>query len=114
MKFVESFKKEDFVKPSETSLFDRNGKPIETNNEKEVFAKSMYIDIGDNAKQSKYFLRTHNNVPYDPNGQYSHRETYLRTELRPVSKQTFESYISYLQTKNQLHMTKAQRGFING
>jgi len=111
MKFIESFKQEDFVKPFEAMMVDRSGK--NTDDEKKAFAKSIIIDIG-NANQTKYFVRTHNNVPYDPNGPYSHRETYLRTELKSVSKQTFESYISYLQTKNQLHMTKAQRSFING
>jgi hypothetical protein len=111
MKFVESFNKEDFVKPSESLMVDRVGK--NTDDEKKAFAKSMIISLGD-TNQTKYFVRTHNNVPYDPNGQYSHRESYLRTELKPVTKQTFESYVAYLQTKNQLHMTKAQRSFING
>jgi hypothetical protein len=111
MKFVEQFKKEDFVKPSESSMVDRIG--IETNDEKKAFAKSIIIDLGD-TRQVKYFVRTHNNVPYDPNGPYSHRETYLRTELKTVSKDTFENYTTYLKTKNQLYMTKAQRSFING
>ena len=111
MKFVEQFKKEDFVKPSESFMIDRIG--AETNDEKKAFAKTLIIDLGDN-RQTKYFVRTHNNVPYDPNGPYSHRETYLRTELKTVSKDTFENYTTYLKTKNQLYMTKAQRSFING
>lgn len=111
MKFVESFKKEDFVKPSESSMLDRAGNS--TLDEKQAFAKSVVIDLG-NANQTKYFVRTHNNVPYDPNGPYSHRETYLRTELKNVSKETFENYITYLKTRNQLYMTRAQRSFING
>jgi signal peptidase I len=111
MKFVEQFKKEDFVKPSETSMVDRTGQDIQ--DEKKAFAKSVVIDLGD-TNQIKYFVRTHNNVPYDPNGPYSHRETYLRTELKNVSKETFESYVTYLKTRNKLYMTKAQRSFING
>jgi hypothetical protein len=39
MKFVEQFKKEDFVKPSESSMVDRTG--IETNDEKKAFAKPV-------------------------------------------------------------------------
>jgi hexokinase len=111
MKFVEQFKKEDFVKPSESSMVDRTGK--DTDDEKKAFAKFVVIDLG-GTNQTKYFVRTHNNVPYDPNGPYSHRETYLRTELKNVSRETFENYITYLRTRNQLYMTKAQRSFING
>lgn len=111
MKFVEQFKKEDFVKESESIMIDRTGK--NTSDEKQVFAKSVAINLGD-TNQMKYFIKTHNNVPYDPNGPYSHRETYLRTELKNVSKETFENYITYLKTKNQLYMTRAQRSYING
>lgn len=113
MKFVESFKKDDFVKPSTEINIDKLGN--ETDNAKEqIFARVLAIDLGNNVVQNKYFLRTHNNVPYDPNGPYSHRETYLKTELKTVSKQTFDYYVMYLKTKNPIYMTRAQRSFING
>jgi hypothetical protein len=50
MKFVEQFKKEDFVKPSESSMLDRTGK--DTDDEKKAFAKFVVIDTRSGATRS--------------------------------------------------------------
>lgn len=86
---------------------------ISESNEK-YFAQSHEIDLGKNDKQFKYLIATYNNVPYDPNGIDSHRESSLDIKLKPVSKEAFDYYILYLQTKNGLYMTRTQRSFING
>lgn len=93
--------------------YNKLGLPISTQKEK-CFARFIIKDVGKGAKQSKYYIMTHNNIPYDPNGPDGHRELYLKLELKSVSKQTFDYYLMYLKTKNSLYMTRTQRSYING
>lgn len=113
MKFVSSYSKSDHQKASSEELYNKLGEPLTEDSDK-VFAKYIATEIGNGQLQKKYFIRTHNNVPYDPSGPDSHREAHLKTDLKSVSKQTFDYYILYLKTKNSLYMTRAQRSFING
>lgn len=62
----------------------------------------------------KYFVRTLNNIPFDPFGPEAGRQIWNRTELKSVSKATFESYNNYLKTRNRLFWTKANRSYIDG
>lgn len=110
MKFVESYSKKDFDKETSEVLYNKLGK-ITQSNEK-IFAKLLEIDLN-NAVQSKYFIATHNNVPYDPNGIDSHRESDINIQLKSVSREVFNYYVLYLQTKNSLYMTRTQRSYIN-
>jgi len=112
MKFVTSVSNESIAKNIQEENYNKLGK-LANNNEK-VFAKLLNIDIGNNETQKKFLILTHNNVPYDPNGSNGHRELWLQTELKPVSKQTFDYYLIYLQTKNSLYLTRTNRSFING
>lgn len=112
MKFVESTSKQDFVPEKFEETYNRSGQLSE--NKEKIFARYTEIVLSKGDKQKRYFIMTHNNVPYDPLGIDSHRERNLRTELKTVSKQTFDYYLLYLKTRNILYMTRAQRSFING
>lgn len=62
---------------------------------------------------NKYLIRTFNNIPLDPFGPEAGRQIWNRTELKSVSKTTFENYNKYLVTRNRLFFTKANRSYIN-
>jgi len=88
-------------------LFDRYGQKVEDGKEKN-YAK---IVVNDNVES--YYIRTYQNMPYDPLGAYSRREIFRDTKMHRVSKNTFDFYMMYLGTNNSIYLTKAQRGFIN-
>lgn len=111
MKFLEKYSNEDFKPNIVESLFDRNGNA--GNSKSKVFAKHIETTLHDGVKQIKYLIATFNNVPYDPKGIDSHRESGLDIKLKSVSKQVFDYYILYLKTKNSLYMTRTQRNYIN-
>ena len=113
MKFVESFSKEDFVLKSHEELFNKLGETPSGEKDR-VFAKFIKIELGGGDIQKKYLIITYNNIPYDPSGIDSHRESTLHLTLKSVSQKTFDGYVLYLKTRNPIHMTKAQRNFING
>lgn len=114
MKFIDAFSNENLKsRTSLESLYDDRGNLISDNNPKS-FAKMLIVDLGNNETQKQFFVRTYNNIPLDPIGPDSRRDIWRRTELKKVNQATFDSYLSYLQTRNRLHMTKAQRSYING
>lgn len=110
MKFVESYSQKDFDKETTELTYNKLGKTA--NGKDKVFAKYLEVDIN-NTTQVKYFIATHNNVPYDPNGIDSHRESDISLQLKSVSKEAFDYYLLYLKTKNSLYMTRTQRSYIN-
>ena len=79
-----------------------------------TLAKEIHLDMGQQQTQIKYLIATHNNIPYDPRGIDSHRESKIEIILKPVSKNTFFYYTLYLKTRNSLYMTRTQRSYING
>lgn len=114
MKFIDAFSNENLKsKQSLESLYDERGNLLGAS-ESKIFAKMLIIDLGDNETQKQFFVRTYNNIPLDPIGPDSRRDIWRRTELKKVNQSTFDAYLSYLQTRNRLHMTKAQRSYING
>lgn len=116
MKFIDSFSKSDFVSTSEQIYFNKHGEEFQPseNSKDKIFANFNKITLGDGAVQKKYFIVTYNNIPYDPSGIDSHRESTLNLRLKQVSQATFDSYVLYLKNRNPIYMTKAQRSFING
>lgn len=113
MKFVESLNKNDTTVGKTEESYNKSGSLL--NNEKEkTFAKFTETKLKQGDYQKKYYITVHNNAPYDPYGIDSHREDKIRTNLKTVSKQTFEYYILYLKTRNLLYMTRTNRSFING
>lgn len=114
MKFISSQEEVQNAQNDNTiEYYNKLGLPLKSQKEK-CFAQYTCKDIGKGAKQNKYYIITHNNLPYDPNGPDGHRELYLKLELKSVSKQTFDYYLMYLKTKNSLYMTRTQRSYING
>lgn len=93
--------------PVETTYFDKVGE-ITSNLKEKNFAK-VVVDKG----RESYYIRTYQNMPYDPLGAYSRREIFEDTKMHRVSKNTFDFYIMYLKSNNSMYMTRAQRGFIN-
>ena len=95
----------------EETSFDRTGNRI-LNEKEKSFAK---VTRTTNRSQSseKYSIRVHDSVPYDPWGMFGHRDQYLATKMKTVSRETFDFYMLFLKTRNSLYMTKAQRSFIN-
>jgi hypothetical protein len=113
MKFINSASKSEPKKQTIEEKFNKLGEVPQSDKET-IFAKVLAIDIGKDRIQKKYMIRTHNNAPYDPIGPDSHRELWLRTELKSVSQETYDYYMLYLKTKNSLYMTRTQRSYING
>jgi hypothetical protein len=74
-----------------------------------VFAEKI-----EGSKQYVHRVLTYNNVLYDPLGTDSHRESVLNLKLQKTSKQTFDYYLHYLQDRNRIYITRAQRSFIDG
>lgn len=111
MKYVETLSRPSVSKTEET--YNKLGRISESEKEK-VFAIYTEADIGKDQLQKTYSIITQNNSPYDPYGIDSHRESTLSLKLKRVAKQTFDYYILYLQTRNSLYMTRAQRSYING
>lgn len=101
MKFVSSNDEIDNKSVSEIS-YNIRGEIAES--EDKVFSKSI---------NNKYLIRTFNNVPLDPFGPEAGRQIWNRTELKLVSKATFENYNNYLLTRNRLFLTKTNRSYIN-
>lgn len=91
----------------ETTYFDKVGQ--ETSNLKEKNFAKVVVDRG----RASYYIRTYQNMPYDPLGAYSRREIFEDTKMDRVSKNTFDFYLMYLKSNNSIYMTRAQRGFIN-
>lgn len=112
MKFVSSHD-EKLSKESQEHLFNVRGEITNGESEK-VFAKALKIELGDNKTQEKYFIRIFNSTPLDPFGPEANRDIWNRTELRLVSKRTFDDYHNYLVTRNRIFWTKTNRGYING
>lgn len=110
MKFINSSDQIENIDKVEIHEICMNklGRPINDGEEK-VFTKSI-----SSKNQTKYAILILNNQPYDPYGVDSHRESKLNLELKQVSLETYNYYVSYLRTKNSLYMTRAQRSFING
>lgn len=112
MKFVESLPNEPILESKE-EVFNKHGETPKSDKDK-IFAKFLKIELGNGDVQRKYFVITNNNAPYDPNGIDSHREATLNLQLKATSQRTFDYYVAYLKTRNPIHMTKAQRSYING
>lgn len=112
MKFIDSHD-QNISKPSIEELFNIRAELTDGQTEK-VFSKSLTIDLDDNKKQQKFFVRIFGGVPLDPFGPEAGREIWNRTSMRQVSKTTFESYNNYLSTRNRIFLTKANRSYIDG
>ena len=78
-----------------------------------VFAKKTVIEFNTGDVRKIHEVLTHNNLIYDFMGADSHRTKTLDLKLKKVGAKTFDLYLMYLQTKNSMYMTRAQRSLIN-
>ena len=85
-----------------------SGKEIDNDVDK-VYAKVLV-----EKNKETYFIVTYQNLPLDPLGTYQKRQTYLETKMKKVSKATFDYYLTYLQTKNSIYLTRTNRSYNNG
>jgi hypothetical protein len=106
MKFVNEG---TFVEDKEqiTISLNKNGQQVETDKEK-VFAKAI---VGQG--RTLYYVRFYAGILYDPIGVHSSREYWVDSKFRTVDKNTYDFYTLYLQTNNQVYLSRAQRGAIN-
>lgn len=102
MKHIASHEDKPLPEINET-LYNVNG-DITTDSKEKIYAKTL---------NNKFYIRILNNVPLDPFGPEARRQIWNRTELKSVSKSTFENYNTYLSTKNRLYFTRANRSYIN-
>ena len=112
MKYVEKYNPKEDVKGSETKAYNAFGQAV-SNEDELVYAEYKSINLGERI-QKKFFVLTSNGNLFDPRGTDSHRTSTIRKDLRSTSKQTFDYYVKYLQTKNNLYMRRAERSYING
>lgn len=76
--------------------------------------EAVFAEKIEGSKQYVHRVLTHNNALYDPLGTDSHREKTLNTVLKQTDKATFDYYMHYLQDRNRIYITRAQRSFIDG
>lgn len=94
----------------EELYFDSNATEVE-DDDTSVFAKILSYD----ANKQKYLVRYDNlaGALYDPIG-LSKFKAGKEATFKEVSKDVFDLYFMYLKTKNSNHLTRAQRGVLNG
>lgn len=107
MKFVNqsNFK---VTEDREELIFNRYGVKLQPGSREKIYTKIIV-----NNGALSYYIKTHQNSPFDPLGSYARRENNIETKFQKVSKNTFDFYTMYLKTNNSIYMTRAQRSFIN-
>tara|TARA_R110002020_G_scaffold103752_24_gene243276 strand:- start:15026 stop:15349 length:324 start_codon:yes stop_codon:yes gene_type:complete len=106
MRFIE---REDQIPNNKSeTLFDKRGEKVLSEKEK-VFAKVLSKGGG----KPTYFVLTYENNPFDPWGMYKNKSNDIKTNMKSVSKGTFDFYMLFLKTRNSLYLTRANRSFIN-
>ena len=116
---VTSIKKTAYVsdadtmpKPNiQTVEFDHNGNPIHVGNNSSVFARSV---TNFDREIARYYVMEYDGSLFDPIGANGFRVKHLDVKLTQVPKQVFDYYMMYLKTNSSVHLTRAQRDFING
>jgi len=95
-------------------LFGKSGKLLEGDERYRLphYAKVVQISSEGSSKET-YYIKTYQSTLFDPLGPYGRRERSLDTQVKKVSKGTFDNYLIYLKTNNSVYLTKAQRGFLN-
>lgn len=117
MKFINKNSQIDRVKNEEIKnyYYDKRGVIInDTTSKIKIFAQETEIPMPNNKIQKKFLILLFRSVPFDPYGIDSNYENSANLKLKNVNEITFNYYLQYLQTRNLIYMTYAQRSFING
>jgi len=88
--------------------FNKHGKEIDNDVDK------VYAQVTIQNNKESYQIITYQNALLDPMGKYQKRQAYLETKMKKVNKQTFNYYLTYLQTNNSIYLTRANRSYQNG
>lgn len=96
--------KEQFEVPETTFAEVFYGKGGNECDERECFARHYIINGG-----STYYVWHYKGSMYDPNGGDSIRRHSPMAKLTKVTKETFDLYIKFLKTRNQIYLTMARR-----
>ena len=110
------------VKTVEPVEFFETVETLETVETVETVETGASGDSGDSsfayAKEYKnrtvYFLSFFRGNIYDPYGVYSHKRNSREIEFKKVTKQSFDLYLNYLDTRNRSFLTLAERKYVNG
>ena len=94
-------------------IHEYNRKGELTTDKKKILLRSEKYYKGKTLENTKYFIHTHNSSVFDPFGVESTKRNFIDFKQQEVSQQTFDYYMMYLQTKNSLYLTRAQRGLLN-
>jgi hypothetical protein len=111
MKFVDNSDDLEAAEKKNIDLqqFNKQGMLIIEDDKQKVFAEQKIVHIDDKTIQTSCSVLIFRNRVYDPYGVDSNREKTLKLQLKKVNQETFDYYIKYLQTRNSLYMTLAQR-----
>lgn len=96
----------------EVALFGKTGDVLDKEESHKVAHFAKLVTQQPEGKQS-FYIMIYQSSPFDPMGPYGRRERNLDTQLKRVSKDTFDYYVTYLKTNNSIYLTKANRGFLN-
>tara|TARA_B100001094_G_scaffold8957_1_gene8037 strand:- start:2610 stop:2930 length:321 start_codon:yes stop_codon:yes gene_type:complete len=77
-------------------------------------AAKINIKLTNGTNQTKFQVLTHGNILFNPLGADSYKITSRASTMKVVSEKTFDYYVKFLRTKNNLYMTYANRSFIDG
>jgi len=77
-------------------------------------ATKINIKLTNGTDQTKFQVLTHGNILFNPLGADSYKITSRESKMKVVSEKTFDYYVKFLRTKNNLYMTYANRSFIDG
>jgi len=89
-----------------------NGLPSEKDY---AFAKIVTTNLDYDNVSTQYFVLVGRGEvldPYSVDSGYSKKKLSSMYKYRRVSKQCFDSYIKYLETKNRIHFTTARRSLM--
>jgi hypothetical protein len=114
MKYIEHPSSSEVLTEKLELMFNKNGKQVSSEDTATIYAKHIKLKFLDGSVQQKFLALCKRYELYDPSGMDSHREKNLELELREVNQSVFDMYLMYLNTKNSLYFTKANRSLING
>jgi hypothetical protein len=112
MKYIDNAEEvKKTIAKTEVSMYDTSGLP--TKIAKRSVCRSQKITRLNGDEQLSFFINTLNGTLYDPHGVDSTKRISMMFKEKSVDTKTFENYLKYLRSRNNLYMTRAQRSFIN-
>jgi hypothetical protein len=112
MKYIDDAEQvKETISKIEISMYDTSGLPTTIPGRSVCRSKKTTKLNGD--ENLSLFINTLNGTLYDPHGVDSTKRISIMFKEKPVDIKTFENYLKYLRSRNNLYMTRAQRSFIN-